>query len=142
MPASNPFSPHPLFRGGHLQTLAGFYWPTRQPKYQATPHLLDVPGGDKIALHDDQPPNWQATDRVALLLHGLAGCHGSGYMWRLANRLCAGGIRCLRMDRRATGASTGKAKLPGHAGRTEDAEIAINWIAEQAPDAPLTMAGF
>jgi len=122
--------------------LAGFYWPTRKPTYKAVPYLLEVPGGDKIALHDDCPPNWQPTDRVALLLHGLAGCHESGYMWRLSERLNARGIRCFRMDMRGTGASTGKAKLPGHAGRTEDAAIAINWIAEQAPNAPLTMAGF
>ena len=112
------------------------------PAYSATVHLLDVSGGDKIAVHDDRPNDWRDGDKVVLLIHGLAGCHGSGYMVRLALRLNKRGIRCFRMDMRGTGASTGLAKLPGHAGRTEDAEVAINKIAELAPESPLTLVGF
>ena len=61
---------------------------------------------------------------------------------RLAERLVCAGVRVFRMDMRGTGAATGKAKLPGHAGRTEDAAEAIRRIAELCPESPLTVVGF
>ena len=67
--------------------------------------LVDVSDGDQIALHDDRPQEWLASDPVVLLLHGLAGCHGSGYMMRLADRLTRRGLRVFRMDMRGTGAA-------------------------------------
>lgn len=136
------FRPHPIVRGAHLQTIAAFYWPTRKVPYQAQVRLVEVSDGDMIALHDDCPRDWQSGDRVALLLHGLAGCHGSGYMVRVAARLRARGVRTFRMDMRGAGAAAGLAKLPGHAGRTEDAAVAIKTIARWCPKAPLTLVGF
>ncbi len=140
------FRPHRMFPGGHLQTLAGFYFPASPEPYDADAILLEVPTKDgtpdKIALHDDCPVDWKPDDQVVLLIHGLAGCYGSGYMSRLANRLKRAGIRTFRMDMRGTGAATGHARLPGHAGRWQDAAVAIRHIAEICPDAPLTMVGF
>ena len=136
------FPGHRFFRGGHLQTLAGLYLPAPVVPYQAELILVDVPGGDKIALHDDCPTGWRSSDQAALLLHGLAGCHGSGYMSRIAHRLNQQGVRTFRMDMRGTGAATGLARLPGHAGRTEDAAAAIEVIANHCPESPLTMIGF
>ena len=136
------FRPHPFFRGGHAQTLAGFYWPASTPSYTATAIPVPVSDGDQIVLHDDQPSSWNATDGVALLLHGLAGCHGSGYMVRISAKLCDRGIRTFRMDMRGVGAATGLADLPGHAGRTADAAAAVERIATICPEAPLTIVGF
>lgn len=104
--------------------------------------LLDVSGGDRIALHDDSPAAWSDHSQVILIIHGLAGCHGSGYVARLAQRLNHQGLRTFRMDMRGTGASAGQAEHPGHAGRTEDAAVAIEKIAELCPHAPLTVVGF
>ena len=128
--------------GGHLQTLAGFYLPAKPLPYQAQMSLVEVPGADKIAIHDDCPAAWKPDDRVVLLLHGLAGCHQSGYVARLANRLRAHHIRCFRMDMRGSGAASGHAQQPGHAGRTEDAMAAIQFIEERCPHAPLSLVGF
>ena len=136
------FRPHSLFRGGHLQTMAGFYWPSRCQSDEADVDLVDVSDGDKIALHDDCPTNWSAHEQVALLIHGLAGCHGSGYMSRIATKLNRRGIRTFRMDMRGTGAATGHATMPGHAGRTEDAAAALQFICNRCPDAPVTLIGF
>ena len=141
-PIKLDFSPHPVARGGHLQTLAGFYWPTPRVEYAAETLLVDVSDGDKIALHDDRPENWTPDSPSALLIHGLAGCHGSGYMVRVAQRLVENGVRTFRMDMRGTGASTGLARMPGHAGRSGDAAAAIQRIADRCPDSPLTMVGF
>ena len=49
--------------------------------------ILSMEDDDQIVLHDDRPKEWSRGDRTTLLLHGLAGCHGSGLGWR-------GGLRC------------------------------------------------
>ena len=49
------FRPHPLFRGGHLQTIVGAYLPWQKLAYRATVHHVPLLDGDHIALHDDVP---------------------------------------------------------------------------------------
>ena len=136
------FRPHPVLRGGHLQTFAGFYLPCRPIPYDAEPILVDVSDGDQVAIHDDRPLGWSDCDPSALIIHGLAGCHESRYVAQLAHRLVACNIRTFRMDMRGTGLSRGRAKLPGHAGRTEDVAAALECIATRCPDSSVTMVGF
>ena len=137
-----PFRPHVLLRGGHAQTLAGVYLPSRRLAYRAARHRVQLDDGDQIVLHDDCPAGWQSTDRSALLIHGLAGCHDSGYMRRIAHKLNARGVRAFRMDLRGCGAGAGLARLPYHSGRSADAAAAINAIARDLPQSPLTLVGF
>jgi len=137
-----PFRPHPLLRGGHAQTLAGVYWPAPLAPYSARQHRLLLADGDRIVLHDDCPASWVQGDRTALLIHGLAGSHASGYMCRIAHKLSAAGIRAFRMDLRGCGAGLGLARMPYHSGRSEDAAAALDEIARLAPDSPATLLGF
>ena len=137
-----PFVPHPLVRGGHWQTMAAAYLGRRLPPYQATQHVVALPDGDRIVLHDDRPEKWQAGDRVALLLHGVAGCHRSPYLVRIAGKLNRIGVRTFRMDMRGCGAARSISERPGHAGRSEDALAAVMEIQRIAPDSPLTIVGF
>jgi len=137
-----PFRPHTLFRGGHAQTLAGAYLPYRRHRYRARQHRVMLADGDEIVLHDDCPPNWQPPDRSALLIHGLAGCHESGYMVRIARKLCARGVRVFRMDLRGCGAGAALARLPYHSGRSDDAAAALEAIARHLPHSPTTLVGF
>ena len=116
-----PFRQHLLFRGGHAQTLAGAYLPGRRYRYRAEQREVTLPDGDRIVLHDDCPAGWQSGQRAALLIHGLAGSHQSGYMQRIAHKLQARGVRAFRMDLRGCGAGAGLARLPYHSGRSEDA---------------------
>ena len=106
------FIPHPLLANGHLQTLAGLTAPDRPE--QALRRLVNLPDGDRLVLHDDQPADWQPSGRVALLVHGLCGSHRSGYLRRIALRLNAAGARTFRIDLRGCGAGVGLAHLrPG-----------------------------
>ncbi len=144
-PLSHPevvFTAHPLIRGGHAQTVAGLFWPSDVPPYSAVAHRVQLDDGDHIVLHEDGPGNWSPGDQVALLLHGLAGCHGSGYMRRTAAKLCARGVRVFRMDMRGVGAAAGLARLPAHAGRTEDASAALEKLSQLCPHSPVTLIGF
>jgi predicted alpha/beta-fold hydrolase len=131
-----------LLSSGHAQTLAGLYLPSHAPPETAEQHWIELADGDHIVLHDDCPAGWSESDRVALLLHGLAGCHASGYMRRVAIKLGARGVRSFRMDMRGLGAALGKARQPAHAGRIEDALAALERITALCPRSSLTLVGF
>lgn len=137
-----PFRPHALLRSGHAQTLAGVYLPGHPDRYRARQHRVALADGDQIVLHDDRPGGWRTGDRVVLMMHGLGGCHDSGYMRRIARKLGAHGIRAFRMNLRGCGAGQGLARLPYHSGRSEDAAAALAAIARLAPDSPATLVGF
>jgi predicted alpha/beta-fold hydrolase len=137
------FSPHPLVRGGHTQTVVASFLPGTKPyAYSAAQHRITLDDGDQIVLHDDIPATWQSGDRVALLVHGLGGSHRSGYMVRGAAKLVSQGVRVFRMDLRGWGAGFGLNRLPLHAGRSEDARQAFDYIADICPDAPINVVGF
>ena len=141
-PASTAFRPHPLLRGGHFQTLAGFYLTGRPLAYKAQQHRVALADGDQLVLHDDQPADWQPGDRAALLIHGLAGCHQSSYMPRVAAALEERGIRVFRLDLRGCGAGVGLARMPYHGGRSEDAAAALETLTRLCPDSPVALVGF
>jgi len=140
--SSVEFAPHPLFPSGHLQTLAGVYWPIPGATESARLHTVTLPDGDQIILHDNCPDGWQPGDRTALLIHGLSGCYTSPYMVRISRKLCARGVRSFRMDLRGCGAGVGLAHFPYHSGRSEDAAAALKQIQEICPGSPTTLIGF
>lgn len=137
-----PFQPHRLFRGGHLQTLAPLFLAGPRAPESAAQHVVELDDGDRIVLHDDRPDDWKTGDRAALLIHGLAGCHGSAYMRWMAAKLCARGIRSFRMDLRGCGAGVRLARLPYHSGRSDDAAAALRFIAAHCPGSPTALIGF
>ncbi|MSR58555.1 MAG: alpha/beta fold hydrolase [Planctomycetaceae bacterium] len=144
MPFSlSEFRPNPFLRGGHLQTLAGFIAAGTPPGDQhAVLHEVELADGDRIVLSDDRPASWCEGDRVVLLIHGLAGCHASPYMQRIAAKLNARGVRTFRMDLRGCGAGLGLARFPYHSGRSADAAAALATIGRLCPNAPVTLVGF
>jgi len=134
------FRPHPLLLTGHLQTLAGLRH--KPMKEAARQHRVTLVDGDQIVLHDDCPNEWKSGHRTALMIHGLAGCHASPYMQRIARKLNVCGVRTFRMDLRGCGAGVGLARLPYHSGRSEDAVEALKKIDELCPGSPTTLIGF
>ncbi len=95
-----------------------------------------------MVLHDDRPACWQDGDPTCVLIHGLAGCHESGYMRRIAAKLTERGIRVFRMDMRGCGAGEGLARGTTHCGRWADGAAAIEFVARQAPASPTALVGF
>ncbi|WP_218934471.1 YheT family hydrolase [Rosistilla ulvae] len=135
------FQPHPLLLGGHLQTLATTLIPTPQIPYKATQHRVVLDDEDQIVLHDDTPPGWTAGQPVAILLHGLCGCHGASYMIRMADKMNRCGVRVFRMDMRGCGAGRDLARELPHSGRSGDLLAAITRIAELCDDSPIWPIG-
>ena len=137
-----PFRPHPLLRGGHAQTIAGAYARSLGVPYAAEQHLVALADGDQIVLHDDCPDTWPSGGPIALLIHGLGGSHRSLYMVRVAAKLNRTGVRVFRMDLRGCGAGFRLARRPCHAGRSEDAAAAVDFMTRLCPGSPLAVVGF
>ena len=142
MTAIPEFQSHPLLKGGHRQTLVGFLF--RGAGYSAgrEQHSIDLPDGDRLILHDDEPEVWMPGGPTALLLHGLAGCHGSAYMVRVGLKLNQKGIRVFRLDHRGCGSGTHLARFPYNAGRSEDVRAAVRSVRELCPNSSVAVIGF
>lgn len=136
-----PFRPHPLIRGGHLQTFATTFIAPPASSLVSRADWIHLPDGDRIAIHDDCPPNWQTGDSSLLLIHGLGGCHQSSYMMLTAQRFHASGTRVFRLDMRGCGDSVNSATGLNHAGRSDDIFAAINHIHALTVAGPIWVAG-
>jgi predicted alpha/beta-fold hydrolase len=139
------FVPHPFWKGPHRQTLAAYFVGALRPVpiIEGTrTHHVALDDGDRLALHDDSPTTWRSGDPVCLMIHGLAGCHASAYMVRIARKLLARGVRVFRMDLRGCGAGALIAKYSYHAGRTDDLEQAVAAIRAVCPGSPMGIVGF
>ncbi|WP_166827932.1 YheT family hydrolase [Thalassoroseus pseudoceratinae] len=136
------FRSHPFLRNGHLQTIVANLLPHGRHEYTAEQHHVSVSDGDTVVLHDDTPENWQPGDAVAVLVHGLAGCHQSGYMVRTASKLNDRGVRTFRMDLRAAGAGAELAKLPYYAGCSPDVLAVVRYVSKQCGGSPVVLIGY
>src|SRR5262245_55011140 len=101
----NDFRPPWFLRNRHLQTLIGHLWAGPRFRHPPRKHVLTVSEGDHVVLHDSTPPTWKPGDPVAVLVHGLGGCHDSGHLRRFARLLAPRGVRTVRVDLRGTGDS-------------------------------------
>ena len=136
------FQPHSLLRGPNVQTIGATYLSLSPKLPPSTQHVIDLNDGDRLAIQDNQPPNWRSTDPVAMLIHGLSGCHGSTYMVRTTAKLISQGVRTFRLDMRGCGAGWSLAKNSMHAGRGDDVQAGIEFIAKLCPEAPRAAVGF
>lgn len=141
-PGVPAFRPAFGLRNPHAQTLVGSLRPKRPRIAGTVQRKLRFADGDFAVLHDDQPLGWTRGDHVALLMHGLSGCHNSGYMVRTAAKLLQRNVRVFRMDHRGCGAGRMLAKNPYHAGRIRDLEAAIRMLERLCPGSPISVAGF
>ena len=140
--AAPEFRPHPLIRGGHLQTVFAVMAAPPPPLPATRVHPLRLPDGDQLVLHENLPATPDVTHaQSALLIHGLCGCHSAGYMVRTARRLLAHGYRVFRLDMRGCGAGRELARNITHAGRSEDVRAALRYIALQS-SGPIDAIGF
>jgi uncharacterized protein len=125
----------------HRQTVGAAYL-TSRPAYRARHFHIDLPDGDRLVAHLDAPQIAVPSRRSVLLVHGLAGCHGSPYMRRIAEKLAEQGYAAYRLDLRGCGAGMSLARHSVHAGRIDDLESALAFVEGESRGAPLTLVGF
>lgn len=101
-----PFSPHRGLRNGHLQTIAGNFWPRPPFRLTATSEtvLVDPADGSRVLCHCHWHPEAVADDRLTVVfVHGLEGSSDSRYIRGLAARAWTAGFHVIRMNMRNCG---------------------------------------
>src|SRR5207302_8483281 len=104
------FRPFPLLGNPHVQTVLGNLLSAGRLTYPSITSAVPLDDGDRVAIHDTPPPAWQEGDPIAVLVHGLGGCHQSPYILRVGQRLADRGVRVVRMDLRGSGAGIALAR--------------------------------
>lgn len=142
MPEFQPptFDPHPVYRGGHLQTIVSVR-STKTARLSPRKHVVPVSDGDSIVLHEDRPAEWREGGTSILLVHGLSGCYLAPYMIRLAENFMGRGTRVFRMDMRGCGAAARLTSNLAHAGRSDDVIAALDVIARLTSSGPIGAIG-
>lgn len=130
------FTPHPLLRNAHLQTIA--------PSFRRTPALAlrierrELPDGDFVDL------GWcgAGTGPIAVLLHGLSGGFDSKYARGLAQKLIAKNWRCVMLQFRGAGPEPNRLPRSYHHGDTQDFRELLELLRAREPDTPLYAVGW
>jgi predicted alpha/beta-fold hydrolase len=102
---AKPFTPHPLFRSGHAQTLVAFAWPRRgrlRALRSDEARLFEVEPGVRVLVHCRWQPERRACPTL-LLVHGLEGSSESIYMMSTALKAHRAGFNVLRLNLRTCG---------------------------------------
>ena len=131
----------PFFTNPHLSTLAGNFWKRAidEPRFPTREVLYETEPGTRVIVHDNRPAG--AARGEVLMVHGLEGSSGSGYMVSLAQALCESGFAAHRLNMRGCGGSEHLTPTLYHSGLTADALSVLRQIRERSP-APLFQAGF
>jgi predicted alpha/beta-fold hydrolase len=135
------FRPLPLLGNPHIQTLLAHLLPGPAVRLPTQRHVLWLPDGDGLVLHDTVPPAWQPGEPIAVVVHGLTGSHASRNVRCLAVCLLKRGARVVRLDQRGAGAGLPLARRFYHAGRSEDLRAALEEVHRWSTDSPLLLAG-
>jgi len=131
----------PLFKNPHLQTIAGHFWPRpsgarRSPVekklYRTEPEV-------QVLLETERPAGPARGEIV--LVHGLEGSAGAGYMRSMAACAVAAGYAAHRLNLRSCGGTERLAPTVYHGGLTGDLLCVARALAT-AGRAPVWLVGF
>jgi len=96
------FEPRWPLRGGHLQTLAGFFLQRSIRLPQPEERCVQVASGVKVLCHCHWQPQRQRA-LTAIIVHGLEGSSDSGYMVGITQKALAADMNVVRMNQRNCG---------------------------------------
>src|SRR5262245_59440317 len=136
------FRPLPFLHNPHVQTVLGNLLSWTRDRHRAVVRRVALDDGDALAVHEGIPPEWQSGQPIAVLVHGLAGCHRSSYMRRIANRLTVAGVRAVRVDLRGAGAGLTLARKFYNAACSHDVRGVLAELHREHPASPLVLLGF
>jgi uncharacterized protein len=136
------FEPLPFLSNPHVQTILGNLLKGQpRPRRHGT-ILVPLADRDKIVLLETLPRLQVGPERIALLLHGLGGCHRSPYMERMTHRLSGMGWRVLRMELRGAGSGIKLARRLYNAACSDDVRAVVDFLASAFPGIPLAIVAY
>jgi predicted alpha/beta-fold hydrolase len=135
------FVPRAPFRGGHLQTFAGFFLQRsiRLPEPEA--RMVTVAPGVEVLCHC----HWQPDRKRALtviLVHGLEGSSDSGYMVGVAQKALAMGMNVVRMNQRNCGGTDALAPTLYNSSLSGDVAAVAHNVVERDQVERFALVGF
>lgn len=136
------FQPSAWIRGGHLQTVVGYYFPIPAKLEQTQFHTVKLGDGDALRLGENRPAENTKLYGVVLLMHGLGGTAQSPYMRRMAATFQEHDWIVFRMNHRGCGEGRGLARKLYHSGKSDDVSQALQYIAKLYPALPMVAVGF
>jgi predicted alpha/beta-fold hydrolase len=138
------FEPHPLFRGGHAQTLFGYLYPRRfglrELKKDAV-RLFEVEPGTRLAAHCRWQNELKAHPTV-LLVHGLEGSSDSVYLLGTAKKAFEAGFNTIRLNLRTCGGTENLTTTLYHSGMSWDLRAVIDELINKDKLERIYLAGF
>jgi hypothetical protein len=142
MREASPFRPHPLLRGGHAQTLAGWSWPRGFRELPTDEgRLFEVEPGVRLLARC----RWQedrTTRATLVLVHGLGGSADAPYVLGAARLAYRAGANVVRLNQRNCGGTEHLTPTLYHSGMSGDLAAVIRELAEREGLPCLLVAGF
>jgi predicted alpha/beta-fold hydrolase len=142
--AAKPFTPHPLFKSGHAQTLVAFAWPRRRSLRALRvdeARLFEVEPGARVLVHCRWQPERRAHPTL-LLVHGLEGSSESIYMLSTALKAHRAGFNVLRLNMRTCGDTLHLTRTLYNSGMSQDLRALLAELVERDELTELFLAGF
>lgn len=136
------FRPLPFLRNPHCQTILGTVLNDLDPGITSRRRMVVLPDGDKLLIYDTKNSKWQPPAPIAILVHGLSGCHRSGYLIRLGRLLRKAGYRIVRIDLRGAGEGIYHARKTYNAGSSDDVRAVVEEVHSWSPESPIVAVGY
>jgi hypothetical protein len=140
-----PYEPCRGLSNGHLQTIAGNFWP-RPPfllPVQEEAIEVDSADGSRVLCHCHwKPEPLRASRLTVVLLHGLEGSSDSRYIRGLAARAWSKGMNVIRMNMRNCGGSEQLTPTLYHSGRSADVGAVIEHFAKKFHLERIALVGY
>lgn len=140
MDISSSFEAHRLFRNGVVQTILGSQFPGKTVLPGRRSHRVKLDDKASLIVRELRAANPQAP--IVLMAHGMGGCSESGYMRRIAYKLCSRGLTVMMMNHRGSGPCMGWSDTLWNGGSSDDFDAVVQTINRLYPDLPLLLVGF
>jgi uncharacterized protein len=128
------FRPPWWLRGGHRQTLAG-YWLRRLVRWTlpAEDMVVETAPGVHLLIRATWQPGSREASRALVVLHGLGGSDASAYVVSTGRLAFARGFHVLRLNMRGCGDGERLCPLLGNAGLDGDLLAVLDVVCEAVP---------
>lgn len=142
---SSAFVPRRPWWGGDLQTICNYAKRASRAVSACVDERLIVPlddgTGDCLAAALRLPQGWERLPLV-LMIHGISGCEGSGYMKMAAAFFAERGYAVLSLNLRGAGPSRPLCRREYHAGSSQDLAAVIAKLDPKLTDRGILPIGF
>jgi uncharacterized protein len=135
------FAPRRLLRGGHLQTLGGFFLIRRLRMAPPEERYVEVEAGISVLCHCHWQPKREEVLTV-LVVHGLEGSSDSGYAMGVAQKGLAAGMNVVRVNQRNCGGTDHLAPTLYNSSLSGDVAAVARNVVEQDKVRGFALAGF